>query len=55
MPIARTGTKKAPNCIPDIAVAMASDLFRMNQLLTTDIMASHPPSPEPKVMIMKVA
>ena len=41
-----------PRCTPDIAVAIASDRLRTNQLLTTLIMASQPPRPEPSVTTM---
>ena len=47
---ARTGTRNPPKCMPDIAVAMAKERWRENQLLTMDIMVSQPPSPEPMVM-----
>ena len=55
IPKARAGTRKPPMWTPLIAVAMAIDLLRMNQLLTSVIMASHPLRPEPTVTTVNAA
>ena len=54
MAMAYRGKKKPAIYIPDIAPAIALDLFFTNQLLRTVITANQPPMPEPSVMMMKV-
>ena len=52
MPSAKTGTSSPPRCMPDMEVAMASERCRTNQLFISDIRASQPPTPDPRLIVM---